>query len=369
MSLTSQSPAQDFLWTPVHDHQLHTLQVAELYRFAPVMAASSYFGALLTLAVFFDDKQLGTGLYWFAYATAILLYRIAVIVAYEHRRKQAPSHWANLAVVGNLMAGIQWGLLGTLLFPIDHGYREIFAVMVITSYVGGSITAYASVKWAHPALSIPAAVPAAVYLFFFHDGMHAAAGCAALFLVGATVYFAFKEHRSIEQRLRLQIQHGELVEQVHASNVRLTAENRNLAHRAAMRLKRARSAQTRANMLGLHYARNPLPMLECDMRYRVLGLNEAAERVLGYRQNDLEGLSMLELLLTDSAHSNDREMFTDFVDTHTPGSLNTELKTCAGDIFSATLHVTPIYSEDGSASRVAIIVTDIKRNGDMRRAA
>jgi PAS domain S-box-containing protein len=369
MNLASHPPAKDFVWTPDHDHQLHTLQVAELYRFAPVMAASSYFGALLTLAVFFDDKQLGAGLYWFAFATAIVLYRVGVIVAYEHRRGHSPEYWANLAIVGNLLAGVKWGLLGTVLFPTEHGYREIFAVMVITSYVGGSITAYASVKWAHPALSIPAAVPPAIYLYFFHDGLHAAAGCAALFLVGATVYFAFKEHRSVAQRLKLQIQHAVLTHQVQETNERLMNENRTLAHRAAMRLKRARSAQTRANALGLLFTHSLLPMFECDMQYRVLSLNEAAENAFGYRHEELAGLSMLELLLTDAAHGNDRELFTDFVDTHTPGSLHTELKTPSGEVFSATLHVTPFHAEAGTASRVAIIVTDVKRNGDLRRAA
>ena len=368
MDLASQKTGPDFVWTPDHDHQLRTLQVAELYRFAPIMAASSYVGALLTLAVFFDDKQLGSGLYWFAYATAILLYRIAVIVAYDQRRSHSPALWGNLAIVGNLLAGVQWGLLGTVLFPTEHGYREIFAVMVITSYVGGSITAYASVKWAHPALSIPAAIPPAIYLFFFHDGMHAAAGCAALFLVCATVYFAIKENRMIEQRLKLLIQNHLLMHQVEHANARLLSENRNLAHRAAVRLKRARNAQSRATLLGLHFAQSPLPMLECDAHYRVLGLNAAAEEAFGYRADEIVGHSMFDMLLADRKRESDAQTLSGFVSAHTPGSVATELKTRGGAL-RAKLHVTPLKLEDGSTERVAVIVSDIEQDGDLRRAA
>jgi PAS domain S-box-containing protein len=240
--------------------------------------------------------------------------------------------------------------------------------MVIVSYVGGSITAYASVKWAHPALSVPAAVPPAVYLFFFHDGMHVAAGSAALFLVGATVYFAVKENRMIEQRLKLLIQNHLLIRQVEHMNDRLVSENRNLAHRAAVRLKRARNAQSRANLLGLHFAQSPLPMLECDAHYRVLALNAAAGEAFGYRHDELVGHSMLDALLADGTRDADMQVLSGFVSDRVPGSLPTELKTRDGTL-RATLNVTPIHPDDGSAARVAVIVSDIKQDGDLRRAA
>ena len=57
-------------------------------------------------------------------------------------------------VIGlNLLTGIQWGFLGTLLFPPDPGYRQLYTIMVITCYVGGSLTVYSAIPWAHQALS------------------------------------------------------------------------------------------------------------------------------------------------------------------------------------------------------------------------
>ena len=113
-----------------------------------------------------------------------------------------PRDWGRLAVLGNFLAGIQWGLLGTWLFPDEPGPLQNFAIMVITCYVGGSITAYAPLRWAHPALSIPAAVPSTVYIFFIDSGPHPVSGFMAFFFVGMVLFYAFRETEAIAQRLR-----------------------------------------------------------------------------------------------------------------------------------------------------------------------
>jgi hypothetical protein len=68
--------------------------------------------------------------------------------------------------------------------------------------VGGSITAYAPLRWAHPALSIPAAVPSTVYIFFFDSGPHPVSGFMAFFFVGMVLFYALRETEAVAQRLR-----------------------------------------------------------------------------------------------------------------------------------------------------------------------
>jgi hypothetical protein len=113
-----------------------------------------------------------------------------------------PRVWARLAVLGNFLAGIQWGLLGTWLFPEEPGYRQSFVIMVITCFVGGSITAYAPVRWAHPALAIPATLPPTLYIFFIDSGPHTMAGFTALFFTTMVLYYAFRETEMVARRLR-----------------------------------------------------------------------------------------------------------------------------------------------------------------------
>jgi hypothetical protein len=186
--------------------EVEALQVAELYRNLPVGAALAYFGALLCIAVFMADGLRGPQVAWLAYATFVTAVRLGIAWAYRNSASLQwnfdPAWWARLAIFGNLLAGIQWGLLGTWLFPVEPGYRQTFSIMVITCFVGGSITAYAPVRWAHPALSIPATVPATLYIFFVESGTHLMAGFTALFFITTVIYYALRETELVAQRLR-----------------------------------------------------------------------------------------------------------------------------------------------------------------------
>lgn len=141
---------------PWPEPRLRALQVDELYKFAPTATGYSYFGALLTLGVLITAGDIGRGAVWFVWATAVTFFRCACIVAYRRRSPDSdPEAWGRLMIAGNFLAGVQWGILGTLLFPREPGYLQLFTLMVIICFVAGSVTAYASVKGAHEALSLP----------------------------------------------------------------------------------------------------------------------------------------------------------------------------------------------------------------------
>lgn len=184
-------------------HDVEALQVAELYRNLPVGAGAALLGTFLCVFVLAEDGLRAAHVLWLGYGIVVAILRLGLCQAYRTGAMALDArHWARLAVLGNVLAGIQWGLLGTALFPGDPGPLQNFAIMVITCYVGGSITAYAPVRWAHPALSIPATVPSTVHIFFFESGPHPVAGFMAFFFVGMVLYYAFRETEAVEQRLR-----------------------------------------------------------------------------------------------------------------------------------------------------------------------
>jgi hypothetical protein len=223
------------------------LQVADLYRHAPTATGFSYFGAVLALGVMIQTGDAGRGTAWFLWATIVAAMRVFVIVAYRRRVAGSdPTPWATLMIACNFLAGLQWAALGTLLWVDEPVYRQLFTLMVITCFVGGSLPAYASVRGAHEALSIPATIPTGIYLFFVQDGLHWIPGVTALFFCFAIVFYARKLNTDIEERLKLQVERDVLLELTDLLNDKLTRENQDLAHRAAMRSISVEAARERA---------------------------------------------------------------------------------------------------------------------------
>jgi PAS domain S-box-containing protein len=261
------------------------------------------------------------------------------------------------------------GLLGTVLFPSQHGYRELFSLMVITCFVGGSITSYASVKWAHRALALPAIVPPAIYIFFVYDGVHLYAGGAALFFCFAVTYYAIKLNRDIEQRLRLQIQNQQLLSGTRSMNDSLARENQELAHRAAVRLRSKLSARDHAYTLATHFENTPLPVLECDPQYRLLAWNRAAEKVFGYDQAEALGKNLAALLLPHEKRAKAAPFMAQLFQEKSAKSITTVAIAKGGRLLRLTCHVTPIFTQSGDPLHIAVILSDMEDAGGLTQVA
>lgn len=277
--------------------RVKALQVDELYKFAPSATAFSYFGALLTLGVLIEEGDIGRGAVWFLWATAVTFFRSTCIVAYRRRSVDSdPEAWGRLMIAANFLAGVQWGVLGTLLFPGGAAYLQLFTLMVIICFIAGSVTAYASVRGAHEALSVTATVPTSIYLFFFHSGVHWYAGVMALFFCFAIVHYARKLNRHLEQGFKLQIERDDLITLTGMLNEKLERENRELAHRVAVRGVSVESARERADRLEALFERSALPQIECDAVGKILVCNPAAEKLFGSRLDQMAGRSLTAFL-------------------------------------------------------------------------
>lgn len=333
--------------------RLRALQVDELYRLSATAAGFSYFGALLTLGVLVESGDIGRGAVWFLWATAVTCFRMAVAIAYRRRdRRSDPVIWGRLVIAGNALAGIQWGVLGTLLFPAEGGTGQIFTIMVITCFVGGSLPAYASIKWAHEALAIPATIPTAINLFFVQDGVHWFAGVTALFFCAAIVYYARKLNRHHEERFRLEIQRDHLIELTRLLNEKLEQENRELAHRAAVRGMSVESARERAGRLETLFENSPLPQLECDAAGRIITCNAATERLFGRGHEELAGMPFSALLAGPYAASKA------VAGAQEPISIEIEVA-ARGEVLPCTASFTPLPARDGRPPGFGVILSGV----------
>jgi PAS domain S-box-containing protein len=347
MAHTTPQPNQ----TSWPEPRLRALQVEELYRFAPSAAAYSYFGALLTLGVLIEIGDITRGAIWFLWATAVTFLRCVSIVSYRRRAAgSAPDSWGRLVIAANLLAGIQWGVLGTLLFPASETYLQLFTLMMIICFVAGSVTAYAPVRGAHEALAIPATIPTTVYLFFVLSGVHLYAGVMGLFFCFAIVYYARKLNRYYEEGFRAQLERDDLATLTGILNDKLARENRDLAHRAAVRGASVETARERADRLGALFERSPLPHIECDAAGNVITCNAAAERLFGVRGDDLAGRPLASVLSVSLVAG----QFTE------AELVEAEARGRDGARTRCTASITPLPGDEGRRPGFGVVLTGLK---------
>ena len=344
---------------PDFRRRLLAKQVNELFVFAPAAVAFSFFGSIATVVVFYDTGDLQKGLFWFLFATLVMFFRAVVAFGYRQQTKPVarPEDWARLMIVGNFFAGIQWGLLGTVLFPTEHNYRELFTVLVLTSYVAGSITAFSAVKWAHLALAIPASLPSAIYIFYMRDGMNWLGGGMALFFIFCVLYFSYKQHEIVARRLTIELENEELLTRSLEKNSSLSMSNNELKTRTEVEQRAKLAAMTRADQLDAHMSRTLLPIAECDRNLNVIEWNAAAEATLGYRHKDVRGQHLTSLLLPAENQLAGKPAIAKLLSEDRASSIDIPLQTSRGQRIPMHLFFTPIQAADGIPTRIAVIMT------------
>jgi PAS domain-containing protein len=331
--------------------RVRMLQIDELFRFAAVSAAFSFLGALLTLGVLFQVGVNRTAAaLWFFAATGINVARAFIIFFYRRREPNAdPSQYADAFVVTNFAAGVLFGVLGTVLFPAGPAYAQLFVLMVIICFVAGSVTAYAPVRFAHAALSIPATFPTAFYLFFVRDGMHWFAGLAALFFCLAIVYYARQLHRHLEGAFIAQIERDDLLALQQALQDKVRLENRELAHRVAVRGVRAEDAAVRAERLESMFHNSPLPQFECDASGHVVTANPAAARTFAVPVEAMVGEPIAVFVSGISVHA---------AADAAPHSVPAEARLPAGQAHACTASLTP-WALPGGPRGFAVLLSGL----------
>jgi PAS domain S-box-containing protein len=345
------APAADGHWP---EPRLLALQVEEIYAHAPTATAFSYLGAVLVLGVLIQTGDTGRGSAWFLWATIVTAVRAFVVISYRRRAPDSdPQPWARLMIACNFLAGIQWGALGTLLYPEAPASRQLFTLMVITCFVGGSLPAYSSVRGAHEALSIPATIPTGIYLFFVQDGIHWLAGATALFFCFAIVFYARVLNRQIESRFRLQIERDGLLELTSLLNEKLARENQELAHRVAVRSMSVESARERAGRLETLFEYSPLPQFECDATGAIVTCNLAAERLFGLRHEQLSGRPFSSLLVGRYADSKALAGAREAV------SVEVEVRSRSGEVIPCTASFTPLAERPGRTPGFGVILSGV----------
>ncbi len=358
--------------SPAFALELKRRQTAEIYQAMPTSMALSLLGTVLTFLMLYSTGDGGRGIAWLAFAVGVLVFRATVIWHYTNEGViNDPDKWARLLILGNFLAGIQWGLLGTWLYVADPIFRALFSLIAIMGFVGGSVVPYSPVRFAHAALAFPAAFPAAIYVFFMRADGNWIAGSISMLMMGSIIYMAELQYKIIRARLASEMENEQHRLEAAENTTSLGADLQKLEHRA-MVVKRAQAeAKRRVETLSRHMESTLLPVIECDQRGQIIEWNAAAERTFGYSHRDLAETTLNSLIAPVEPNANWDTFFDTALNLKQPGALDVFVRTNQGRPLPVRLYVTPIDidgNEGKKALRAAIIVTNIPSEISQRRA-
>lgn len=349
-------------------HALYLRQVHEFFSLMPTSLIFSFVGTLLAFAMLATTGDITAGLIWFAFGFAVLLYRVTVTLTYRraHEAERNARNWPRLILLGNVLAGLQWGCLGSVLFPAmgQEPYRELFSLLVIVSYTGGAVTQFAPVRGAHAAFTLPAVLPTVIWIFFLRDGVHWLPGLMTSFFFGAALFLGHKQHLATAERLRLDLESEAYLAELNASNGLLDQKNLELQNRSDAIKRGQQEARRRADMLSSHFRRTLLPVIDCDARFCITDLNEAAHTMLGFSLKEVYGNNLGEVLFPLDRRASIAPFLDKLFRDLKPTVIDMSVITKSSQRIPVRLYVTPIVAEDRTPLRVAVILTEAYSEND-----
>lgn len=351
---------------------LYRRQVEEAYASLQLSASISLIAAALTLMVLGNSGDLKAGLIWFVYALVIFIFRFTVAARFHSHRAADPEFprtkmWEYLLIVGNILVGLQWGALGTFLFNSLDIHRQLFIVLIIVSYVGSAMVPFNSLKWAHPALAIPAAIPPTIYIFFMLGGTAWISGTMALFFICGMLYLGYPLHKRVVERLRYELENKALLERLSAYNDELDNQNNELKSQTDAVAKSGEEARRQADVLASHVQQTLLPVIACTPDFRIIEWNDAAEALLGYRAVEVIGDSMGELVFPAERRANIAPYLHKLFRDRQPSMIEFPAVARDGQKIPVRYYVTPILNEAGEALRISVIIIESYAELGVRR--
>ena len=267
----------------------------------------------------------------------IFLLTLVRYVGIARFNKASPSpellrSWRLWFLGGILAAGMAWGLAGLLLYPADDTLRQSFLMLIMIGLCAGGMTAHASMASATWLFTLPALLPMIARHLSDGSTMGIAFGVTgALFIVVLLVTSKrIGTVLSNSHRLRLQLE------------------------------KRNEALQESRQKLALHVEETPLAVIEWDRDMRVTSWNDAAEKIFGFRRDDVLGHQLLAQLLPLEERANVEIFWNEMREPHEEHQRNMLINvTRDGRNIWCDWFNTPLVTAGGEFVGVASLVMDI----------
>lgn len=336
-------------------------QVEFVVRAAPLAAWVSITNAAILTYVLWSVVPGAMLMGWLAAMVGVFALRIGVMMAYR-RACPAPweaRRWAQTLTLSVAAAGLCWGALGSVLFPVAGDVHQILVSFTIAGMSAGALVPLSPLYSAYALYLLGSVTPLAVTLILQGGDVYPVMGLLALVYLVALLIFGRQAHVSVLETLRLKYDKERLIAELTSARSETEVINQELQHEVRERERAEEAERQDKQRLMLHVTNTPLAVIEWDESLAVVSWNPAAARIFGYAEADAVGRDLTELVFRAEQRAAARAALGTLFLGSGGAREDHENVTRDGRSILCEWYNTPLIDQGGRVTGVATLVQDV----------
>lgn len=351
-----------------HQEKVLEAQVDLLYQQAPSGFVATVANATILVAALWGVIESMVLVSWYGYILAVTAGRYALVRSYRRpsARARPIGVWLGRFTAGAALAGIGWGLEGTLLFPHQSPAHQTLVFILLAGITAGGMPFLSPVPRVYMVFLLPALLPLVLWLFWQGETAFVALGMMALLFSAVLVTTALRIGRNIAESLRLRYENTELVDTLTTSKGELERTNARLTAEVAERQRAEGELRNSHQFLEkvMDSATNAIFVL--DPQGRLTRFNRALKQIAGCNEGQLLGQPFPTLLSPKSRKPVLEQFSRVTAEGHTTTPFEAELVDVDGRVRTLALSLAPLR-EGGESGSIVGTAEDISERKQVER--